>query len=323
MGEFELIARYFQRPAKPLAPGTDVGIGDDCALLAPRAGHQLAVSSDMLVQGRHFFPDVSPRHLGHKALAVNLSDLAACGAQPRAFLLSLALPQVQASWLAEFSLGLLALADAHHCELVGGDTTQGPLNIAITVIGDVPAGQALLRSGAQEGDDIYVSGPLGAARLGLEALRGQLALPEPVLAHCRDHLECPQPQVALGLALRGLATAAADLSDGLLGDLGHVLQASHKGAVLMLDATDALLAMPQGWRPSTDWVRTATLQGGDDYALVFCAPPSRRLQIAAAAQACGAQALRIGKITAEPGLWLQSANGQRQSAPARGFDHFA
>ena len=209
-------------------------MGDDCALLQADAGHQIALSCDMLVVGRHFLPNVDPRTLGHKALAVNLSDLAACGARPRAFLLALALPQADAAWLQAFSQGLLALADAQGCELIGGDTTQGPLNICITVLGDVPVldgrSQALLRSGARAGDDIYVSGHLGDARLALEALLGHIALPPAVLAQARQRLEAPTPRVALGMALRGVASAAIDTSDGLLGDLGHVLAASGVGA---------------------------------------------------------------------------------------------
>ncbi|HAJ11642.1 MAG TPA: thiamine-phosphate kinase, partial [Comamonadaceae bacterium] len=204
MGEFDLIARYFTRPVQRSA----LGVGDDCALLAPAPGMHLAVSSDMLVQGRHFFADVSPETLGHKALAVNLSDLAACGARPLAFTLALALPHVDEAWLAGFSRGLLALADEHGCELVGGDTTQGPLNICITVFGEVPAGQALLRSGARPGDDIYVSGTLGDARLALEALLGHIELPPDALAAARQRLEQPTPRVALGQALRGVASSA-------------------------------------------------------------------------------------------------------------------
>ncbi|WP_021025693.1 thiamine-phosphate kinase, partial [Comamonas sp. B-9] len=188
-GEFELIAQYFQRPVQRAV----LGVGDDCALLAPKPGMQLAISSDMLVQARHFFADVDPRTLGHKALAVNLSDLAATGAQPLAFTLALALPAVDGPWLQGFSEGMFALADAHGCELVGGDTTQGPLNICITVFGEVPAGQALLRSGAQPGDDIYVSGQLGDARLALEALLGQVQLPAAALAAARQRLESPSP----------------------------------------------------------------------------------------------------------------------------------
>lgn len=238
MGEFDLIARYFTRPVRHAA----LGVGDDCALLAPRPGMQLAISSDMLVEGRHFFADVDPEALGHKALAVNLSDLAACGAKPLAFTLALALPRADEAWLAGFSKGLLALADAHGCELVGGDTTQGPLNICITVFGEVPAGQALLRSGARAGDDIYVSGTLGDARLALEALLGHIHLPGELLAQARQRLERPTPRVALGLALRGIASSAMDVSDGLLGDFGHILKASGVGACIRTDETIKLIA---------------------------------------------------------------------------------
>jgi len=270
MGEFELIERFFKRPARH----ADLGVGDDCALLSPRPGHQLALSVDALVEGRHFLSTVAPERLGHKCLAVNLSDLAACGARPLAFTLALALPQVDEPWLAAFSRGLFALADMHGCELIGGDTTQGPLNISITVLGDVTQGQPLLRSGAKRaGDDIYVSGTLGDARLALEAFRGQIELPTEVLRACRQRLECPTPRVALGMALRGIASAAADISDGLLGDLGHILAQSGVGARIELPQTDRLLAtacvLPEPWQ------RTCTLSGGDDYELVFTAPPAQ------------------------------------------------
>jgi len=238
MTEFDLIARYFTRKPRQAA----LGVGDDCALLNPAPGMQLAISSDMLVEGHHFLHNVSPCSLGHKALAVNLSDLAACGARPVAFTLALALPRIDEAWLEEFSCGLWALADAHGCELIGGDTTQGPLNICITVFGEVPCGQALLRSGARVGDDIYVSGTLGDARLALDSLQGHIELPPDILAKARLRLEQPTPRVALGTALRGIATSAIDISDGLTGDLGHILQASAVGALVNTDIVINLIA---------------------------------------------------------------------------------
>jgi len=289
MGEFDLIARYFHRPAvrNPL------GGGDDCALLAPAAGMQLAVSCDMLVEGRHFLPTMDPARLGHKSLAVNLSDLAACGAEPLAFTLALALPQADDAWLAPFARGLLALADEHHCELVGGDTTRGPLNICVTVFGQVPAGQALLRSGARPGDDIYVSGTLGDARLALEVFRGTLALPPAVFESARHRLELPAPRVALGLALRRIASAAIDISDGLAGDLGHILQQSGVGASLSAEAVAALMAAPAG-SASAQQRLDYTLAGGDDYELAFTAAPAQRDAVAAAARE-GSEERRVGK----------------------------
>ena len=323
MGEFELIARHFKRPVRRAA----LGVGDDCALLSPRPGMQLAVSSDMLVEGRHFFPDVDPEALGHKALAVNLSDLAACGARPLAFTLALSLPRVDEAWLAGFSRGLLALADAHSCELVGGDTTQGPLNICITVFGEVHAGQALLRSGAQPGDDIYVSGSLGDARLALEALQGHIALPPEALAAARLRLEQPTPRVALGQALRGIASSAMDLSDGLLGDLSHILKASGVGARIDTHITSNLIAekayLSRGeGHFDLELIRQSTLAGGDDYELAFTAPPARRDAVAAASQASGTPVTRIGTVLAEPGLQLVDAQGQAVEHRYASFDHF-
>jgi len=326
MGEFDLIAQYFTRPVR--ADGAAVlGVGDDCALLAPAPGMQLAVSSDMLVEGRHFFADVDPEALGHKALAVNLSDLAACGARPLAFTLALSLPRVHEPWLAGFSRGMWALADAHGCELVGGDTTQGPLNICITVFGEVPAGQALLRSGARLGDDIYVSGTLGDARLALEALMGHITLPDEVLARARERLERPTPRVSLGLALRGVASSAMDVSDGLLGDLSHILKASGVGTSIdsqitsNLIAASAYLSSARGQFDS-DFVLQCTLAGGDDYELAFTAPPARRAAVAAASQASNTPVTRIGTVLAEPGLRLVDAQGQLVEHRYASFDHF-
>jgi len=323
MGEFDLIARYFTRPARQAV----LGVGDDCALLAPRPGMQLAISSDMLVQGRHFFADVDPAALGHKALAVNLSDLAACGARPLAFTLALALPQIDEPWLAGFSAGLLALADEHGCELVGGDTTQGPLNICITVFGEVPAGQALLRSGARAGDDIYVSGTLGDARLALEALFGHVELPAAALQAARQRLERPTPRVALGLALRGIASSALDVSDGLTGDLGHILKASGVGATLDAAAISQLLAA-RAWFAAggsqfpPELLHQCTLAGGDDYELAFTAPAARREAVQAAARQAGVPVTRIGTVDGTPGLRLVDGQGLPLAQRPASFDHF-
>lgn len=324
MGEFDLIARYFTRPVRRAS----LGVGDDCALLSITPGMQLAVSSDMLVEGRHFFADVDPAHLGHKALAVNLSDLAACGARPLAFTLALALPRVDAPWLQAFADGLLRLADAHQCELVGGDTTQGPLNLCVTVFGEVPTGQALLRSGARVGDDIYVSGTPGEARLALDALRGRLALPPTALQQLRPRLEQPTPRVALGLALRGVASSAIDVSDGLLGDLGHILKASGVGACVDATvATNLIAASAQQAVATADFdaqtLMQCALAGGDDYELVFTAPPAQQAAVQAAAQASGTRATRIGRVEAAPGLRVVDGQGQPVAQHFASFDHFA
>ncbi len=320
MGEFELIDRYFKQAA---TQGRAVlGIGDDCALWRPTPGQDLAVSCDMLVQGRHFLPDADPRGLGHKALAVNLSDLAACGATPRAFLLAMALPAANETWLAAFSAGMLALAQAHDCELIGGDTTSGPLNLSITVMGEVPTGQALLRSTAQVGDDIYVSGHLGDARLALEARLGRIQLPADVLAFCAERLDTPTPRVALGIALRGIAHACADISDGLLGDLGHILKASQVGAELDVAVIRSLCASAQSIALPADVLNTCPLTGGDDYELVFTAPVQARTAVAQAALDSQTHVTCIGTITAS-GVVLRDREQLLDAASFSSFDHFA
>ncbi len=319
MGEFDLIRRFFQRPVRRAA----LGVGDDCALLAPAPGMQLAVSSDMLVEGRHFFADVDPRLLGHKSLAVNLSDLAACGARPLAFTLALSLPRADAAWTEAFAAGLLALADAHGCELVGGDTTQGPLNICITVFGEVPPGQALLRSGARAGDDIWVSGSLGDARLALEALLGHTTLPPGTLAAARQRLEAPTPRVALGQALRGIASSALDVSDGLLGDLGHILEQSRVGASLDTRLVTPLLDAGRHTPLAIDLLHQCTLSGGDDYELCFTAPADRRDAVQAAGRDSATRVTRIGCIEEQPGLRLIGPDGAAMAPRWTSFDHFA
>jgi len=316
LGEFELIERYFARPVGRAA----MGMGDDCALLAPAAGMHLAISSDMLVEGRHFLSTVAPERLGHKALAVNLSDLAACAARPVAFMLALALPQADDAFLAPFARGLFAVADRFGCELVGGDTTRGPLTIAITVFGEVPHGTALLRSGARSGDDLFVSGTLGDARLALEVFRGNASLPGDAFARVRRAMEAPEPRVALGMALRGIASSAIDVSDGLAGDLAHVLRRSGVAAVVDVDALprSADLATQPAARQ-----RECLLSGGDDYELVFTAPRDRRAAVAAAAAASATQVTRIGAIEAGSGIRWRDAAGRAVAGPVASFDHFA
>ena len=322
LGEFDLIDRFFGRAAR--AGRTEggavaLGIGDDCALLTPTAGHQWLVTADMLVEGRHFLSTVSPRRLGHKALAVNLSDLAACGATPRAFFLSLALPRVDEAFLAGFAQGLFELADAQGIVLAGGDTTAGPLNLNITAMGEVPAGQALLRSGARVDDDLWVSGTLGDARLALEVFRGTLSLSAAQFDEVRLRMEMPEPRVALGKALRGLATSAVDVSDGLAGDLGHVLQRSNVGATLRLadlPRSAVLGAMPE------DLQRLCLLTGGDDYELVFTAPPDAHQRVLEAGRAAGTPVYRIGRIESAPGLRVVDGLGHPVQDLPRSFDHF-
>ncbi len=319
LSEFDLIARYFTRPLRPDSP-TSLGIGDDCALLTPSPGMQIAISSDMLVEGRHFFAGADAAKLGHKCLAVNLSDLGAMGAKPLAFTLALSLPQVQADWLSAFSEGLFRLADEHGCELIGGDTTKGPLNICITIFGEVPAAHALRRDAAKAGDDIWVSGTLGDARLALAACNMEVQLAPDDFAQAALRLDQPTPRVALGTALRGIARAAIDVSDGLIGDLRHILKRSGVGAELNVDALPfgAVLA-----KQNLDLRRRFALAGGDDYELCFIAPAACRSDVEAAARQSATPVMRVGSITAEAGLRLADANGALVDLSVSSFDHFA
>ncbi len=320
LGEFELIQRYFSRPVKRAA----LGVGDDCALWTPTPGMQLAVSGDLLVEGRHFLSTVPPQALGHKALAVNLSDLAACGAAPINFTLMLALPRVDEAFLQGFSDGLYALADQYGVELVGGDTTAGPLTVGITVVGEVPPGQALRRDAARAGDDLWVSHPpgggIGDARLALEVFRDQAQVDADAFAALRRAMERPQPRVALGIGLRGVAHAAIDLSDGLCGDIGHVLARSRVGAELefaALPRSRVLAAQPDAMQ------QRCLLGGGDDYELLFSAPPSSRTAVQRAADGAGVAVARIGVVQAQAGLRVRWPDGRVTPWPTRGFDHFA
>jgi thiamine-monophosphate kinase len=319
LSEFDLIKQYFTRSR---APRATLGIGDDCALLTPPAGTQLAISSDMLVEGRHFFAGADPYMLGHKCLAVNLSDLAAMGARPVAFTLALALPQADRDWLAAFSRGLFELADEFDCELIGGDTTRGPLNICITIFGELAPGQALRRDAAVAGDDVWISGTLGDARLALAGYRHECRLDPESLELAAQRLHMPTPRIALGraLATAGLAHAALDISDGLVGDIGHILSASKVGATL--DA-DALPAGPVLSRQDRSLRRRFTAAGGDDYELCFTAAPGQRAAIEEAASRCGVALTRVGLIDAIPGLRFVDAGGQPLELALAGFDHFA
>ena len=318
LSEFDLIKEYFKRPRAGRAV---LGIGDDCALLAPTPGTLTAVSSDMLVEGRHFFAGADARLLGHKSLAVNLSDLAAMGARPVAFTLALALPAAQRDWLAGFSQGLFALADAHDCELVGGDTTRGPLTISITIFGELASGEALRRDAARAGDDIWISGTLGDSRLALAALRDELALDAASLQAAATRMHAPTPRVALGRALarERIAHAAIDISDGLVGDLQHILDASAVGATL---AVDALPAGPVLAGQARSLRRRFTAAGGDDYELCFTAPPQQRAAVLAAAALAHTPVTRVGMIEAAPGLRLVDEGGLALALALQGFDHF-
>ncbi len=316
MTEFDLIRRFFTRTT----PGALLGVGDDAALLQASAGNVLAVSSDMLVCGTHFLPDAAPFLLGHKTLAVNLSDMAAMGAAPRWAVLAIALPQADEAWLAQFSAGFFALADQHGVELVGGDTTRGALNLCVTIFGEVPAQQALRRSGAQVGDGVWVSGYLGDAALALAHLQGRIALSEAGLAACLPALHQPQPRVALGLALRGIASSAIDISDGLLADLGHILDASQIGAEIEFAALPVSASL-QGYM-SLPLARQCILSGGDDYELCFTASAARHAELADIAARLGLPLTRIGKIVAGCGCIVQDAAGNPLNVEAGGYDHF-
>ena len=314
--EFELIRRYFERPP-PAGSRTLLGVGDDAALVQVETGMALVVATDMLLAGRHFPDDSAPRTLGHKALAVNLSDLAAMGATPRWATLAIALPEADDAWLAEFSAGLFALAARHEVALIGGDTTRGPLAISLTVLGEVPAEHALTRAGARPGDDIWVSGELGLGALWLAQREGRVQLDAAEAERARARLETPQPRVVLGERLRGLASAAIDVSDGFAADLGHILERSAVGALVEYEK------LPRARVADAALEARCALAGGDDYELVFTAAQSERAALAALSVELGVPLARVGAIQTTPArLVLLDAAGQPMPVPA-GFDHFA
>lgn len=317
LSEFELIERFFHaRDGR--RPEVRVGIGDDGAVIAPPADADLVVALDSLIAGVHFPENTSPFDIGWKALAVNLSDMAAMGAEPAWFTLALTLPEADETWLEAFSEGLFALAGRWHIALVGGDTTRGPLAVSIQIAGQVPQGKALLRAGARPGDGLWVTGTLGDAALALEdILYG--AEPDPGQ---RQRLDRPEPRLATGMGLRGLARCAIDISDGLLADVAHLLAASPgTGALILRDsiplsaATSRRVAdLPVHWK--------AVLDGGDDYELCFCVPPEREAQLPDLAERTGEPLTRIGTILDTPGIWLETLDGHRQAVTPHGYTHF-
>ena len=320
LSEFELIRRYFTHRARH----TVLGVGDDAALVNVRRGCELVVSTDMLVAGRHFRRDADPRQLGHKALAVNLSDLAAMGATPRWATLALALPAADPRWLADFSRGFTALARRFGVDLIGGDTTRGPLNICVQILGEAPRGAALRRDGARPGDDIWVSGVLGDAALALAALMRRIQLEPAEFARCLARLNRPQPRIALGLALRAVAHSAIDISDGLCADLGHILERSGIAAEIELTALPASTVLRKYLDRRV--ARAALLAGGDDYELCFTAPRRARERVVLSGRRAGVAVTRIGRIQARvrgaPRLIVRGADGAALRLERGGFDHF-
>ncbi len=316
--EFDIIRKYFTREA----PTAVLGVGDDCALLRPDPGMLLAVSTDMLAAGNHFFPDAEPGKLGHKALAVNLSDLAAMGADPRWATLAIALPEADEKWIAAFAQGFFRLAGRWRTELVGGDTTRGPLTISVTVMGEVPAELALRRAAALAGDDIWLSGATGEAALALAHLEGRVKLEGAALESCLARLHTPEPRIDLGVRLRGLARSAIDVSDGLLADLGHILEASRVGAELLWDSLPRARAI--AGCPDKALADDCLLAGGDDYELVFTAPRLKRAQLEAVGRDLEIPLALIGAaVPGDPVARLRDARGRLVSSPRKGFDHFA
>ena len=315
--EFDLIRKYFSRPTRQ----TSLGVGDDAALIAPGTGMAMAVSTDMLVAGTHFRPDANPFHVGWKSLAVNLSDMAAMGALPKWATLALALPTADETWVEQFATGFFMCADKYQVDLIGGDTTRGPLTISVQIMGEVRANQTLLRSGAKPGDEIWVSGKLGDAALALAALQGRYALNQDELDACLPALNTPQPRVELGLLLNVMVHSAIDISDGLMADLGHILQASAVGAEIHLPHVPCShvarkrLADPQ--------VQQMVLAGGDDYELCFTAPARNHAEIAKMATLIGVPLTRIGTVTEASGLVVRGLDNQIININKPGFDHFA
>lgn len=318
--EFDLIRRCFTHAA----PRTLLGVGDDAALVRVSRGRVLAVAADMLVGGRHFFMDAAPESVGHKALAVNLSDMAAMGATPRWATLAIALPKPDAHWAKMMARGFMKLARKHGVDLVGGDTTRGPLNLCVQILGEVPARQALRRDAARPGDDIWVSGTLGDAALAVAARKRRITLGAAERKSAQRRLDWPQPRVALGLALRGIARSAIDVSDGLIADLGHICGRSGVAAVVELEHLPLSPLMRRHARSAL--ARAALLAGGDDYELCFTASPARRDAVRQAAGRARTPVTRIGRVIRAPEGACSVVVVDRDGLPVvpqrKGFDHF-
>lgn len=318
MSEFDVIRQYFTRAPQH----SELGVGDDAALIRVSPNMELAISADMLVSGTHFFAEADPYQLGWKALAVNLSDMAAMGAQPKWATLAIALPNIDHAWLAEFSRGLFACADTFGVDLIGGDTTRGPLTISVQIMGEVPNGLAIKRSGAQLGDQIWLSGPLGHAALALAHLQARIKLDADTFARCASALHTPQPRVALGLALRGIATSAIDISDGLAADLGHVLNASNLGAKLHLTQLPQASHWPMASQLEPAEQLKLLLAGGDDYELCFSTSAADHERISQLGLSLGLPLLCVGEMVAERGLVVHGLAGEPLDIQEAGFDHF-
>lgn len=315
--EFDLIRRHFTRPTNH----TVLGVGDDAALISVAPGNELAISADMLVAGTHFLADADPYQLGWKSLAVNLSDIAAMGALPKWATLAIALPEANESWIAEFAKGFFACAERYQVDLIGGDTTRGPLSISVQIMGEVASGKAIRRSGAKAGDEIWISGTLGAAALALAALQQRYVLTESELDACLPALHMPQPKVELGLLLHLFAHSAIDISDGLLADLGHILECSNLGAEINLQHIPCIKAVSN--HLADQQVQKMVLAGGDDYELCFTAPARNHAEIAKLAQLLALPLSRIGIVTSSSGLVVRGLDNEIMDMKETGFDHFA
>ncbi|UCH46704.1 MAG: thiamine-phosphate kinase [Betaproteobacteria bacterium] len=315
--EFELIDRYFSRPTSDAT----LGVGDDAALVEPSPGHELVVTADTIVSGVHFLPDTEPRSLGNKALAVNLSDLAAMGARPRWALLAVTVPKADDAWLSAFAEGFYDLARRHNVALIGGDTTRGPLAITVTALGEVASGTALRRDGARVGDELWISGQVGSAALALRHIRGEVRLKGKGLEACMARLERPIPRVELGQALVDVASSAIDVSDGLVADAGHICTCS--GVGIEISYADVPSISEVTHLKGDQVIREALLAGGDDYELLFTVPAGESLQMDSISARLGLALTRVGRVVAGKEVHVLDESGEVIAVDIGGYEHFA